>query len=257
MSRTHSAAGDDALAGVAAKHGLSISSVEALLVALQRGRGTMAQFTVAELGGRGQWMRGGMTMVSDLFDNALKARVDAVCTELSDLLASGALGTVTSHSMQSSGDWWPAELGVPSSSGSQNSTRYAYFPGTRRLAIHAGAGVEVYDTGDHTISGVSQQQSSGSGRLEFRSQHGTFDVASLSRVGAASESESESDERVDREAPAPTPTPAAAPAPPPAASSSDAESVVAAIEALARLREQGLLTDDEFQSKKTELLSRL
>ncbi|MFH5211314.1 SHOCT domain-containing protein [Antrihabitans sp. NCIMB 15449] len=66
-----------------------------------------------------------------------------------------------------------------------------------------------------------------------------------------------SDERVDREAPAPTPTPAAAPAPPPAASSSDAESVVAAIEALARLRDQGLLTDDEFQSKKTELLSRL
>ncbi|MBJ8342613.1 SHOCT domain-containing protein [Antrihabitans sp. YC3-6] len=254
MSRTHSAAGDDALAAVAARHGLSLSSVESLLVALERGQGRMAQFSVPELGGRGQWMRGGMTMVSDLFDNALKARVDAVCTELSDLLASGALGTVTSHPMQSSGDWWPAELGVPSSSGSQNSTRYAYFPGTRRLAIHAGAGVEVYDTGDHTISGVSQQQSSGSGRLEFRSQHGTFDVASLSRVGAASEFASESDERVDREAPAPTP--AAAPAPPRAASS-DAESVVAAIEALARLREQGLLTDDEFQSKKTELLSRL
>jgi hypothetical protein len=31
--------------------------------------------------------------------------------------------------------WWPDELGQPSSSGSQNSMRYAFFPKARRLLI--------------------------------------------------------------------------------------------------------------------------
>jgi hypothetical protein len=38
------------------------------------------------LGGMGQWSRGGMTMVGDMFNDALKARVDALCTELSALI---------------------------------------------------------------------------------------------------------------------------------------------------------------------------
>jgi hypothetical protein len=32
-------------------------------------------------------------------------------------------------------NWWPADLGIPSSLGAQNEVRYAYFPVTRRLAI--------------------------------------------------------------------------------------------------------------------------
>ena len=50
------------------------------------GHGTMAQFNHPELGGMGQWTQSGMTMVGTLFDHGLKARVDALCTELAALL---------------------------------------------------------------------------------------------------------------------------------------------------------------------------
>ena len=58
-----------------------------MLLAVHAGGGTMAQFSIPELGGSGQWMRGGMTMVGNMFDNALKARVDALCSELAQLIA--------------------------------------------------------------------------------------------------------------------------------------------------------------------------
>ena len=37
------------------------------------------------------------------------------------------------------GGGWPADLGQPATTGSQNNLRYAYFPATRRLAIAHGA----------------------------------------------------------------------------------------------------------------------
>lgn len=43
-----------------------------------------------------------------------------------------------------SGLGWPPELGTPSSTGSQNSVRYAVFPVFRRLAIEREAGVELF-----------------------------------------------------------------------------------------------------------------
>ena len=42
----------------------------------------MAQFSHLEFGGSGQWMRGGMIMVSDMFNNYLKGRIDGLCNEL-------------------------------------------------------------------------------------------------------------------------------------------------------------------------------
>ena len=71
---------------VAQRHGVSGDAVLSLLDSLIAGGGSMAQFSHPELGGMGQWSRGGMTMVGDMFNNALKARVDALCAELSDLL---------------------------------------------------------------------------------------------------------------------------------------------------------------------------
>ena len=76
----------NAIADIAQRHGLSQEAVLGMLVALREGGGTMAQFNVPELGGNGQWMRGGMTMVGNMFDNALKARVDTLCGELAQLL---------------------------------------------------------------------------------------------------------------------------------------------------------------------------
>ena len=50
--------------------------------------GNMAQYSHPKFSGSGQWMRGGMTMVSDMFNNRMEGRVDSLCFELSHLIAS-------------------------------------------------------------------------------------------------------------------------------------------------------------------------
>jgi hypothetical protein len=179
--------GQAKIAEIAQRHGVSTDGVLTMLDALERGGGTMAQFSHPDFGGSGQWMRGGMTMVSDLFNNALKAKVDGVCNDLSYLLGGdlswfqepvrnssfGSFGSFGNY-----GSWWPAELGQPNSSGGQNDIRYAYFGHANRLAVDTGGTVTVYDTGDHVISGVSQQQGNG-WTLTFSSQYGTVPVGSL------------------------------------------------------------------------------
>ena len=80
-------------------------------------------------------------------------------------------------------DWWPEGLNSPGSSGSQNDMRYAFFPKQRRLAIEQNGKVTQYDTGDHRISGVSQQQQGSGGMPTFSSQDGEVDLASLKQVG--------------------------------------------------------------------------
>lgn len=242
-----------AIADIASRHGLSREAVLAMLFALQTGGGTMAQFSIPELGGSGQWMRGGMTMVGDMFDNALKARVDALCNELVQLLATTTVFPASSAQSQAgSGQagfgqagWWPADLGVPSASGAQNNVRYAFFPATRRLALHIDGVTRVYDTGEHHIGGVQQQQGGGYGSVSFTSQLGTFGVSNLRELGAQQVAET----------PAAAPNPSAQPAP--GGASGDPATVVAAIEALAGLHERGILSDEEFAAKKADLLGRL
>ncbi len=77
--------------------------------------------------------------------------------------------------------WWPEELGEnPNSAGGQNEARYAFFGDKQRLAVDTGDGiVQVYDTADHRISGVQQQQSGGGKELIFASQHGEVALAKL------------------------------------------------------------------------------
>ncbi|WP_099021525.1 SHOCT domain-containing protein [Mycolicibacterium palauense] len=282
---------ENAITDIARRHGLSRDAVLAMLLAMRTGGGTMAQFSIPELGGSGQWMRGGMTMVGDMFDNALKARVDALCNELSQLMESTTVfppSPVVTHGGFTSANWWPADLGVPSSTGGQNDVRYAVFPATRRLAIHIDGVTHVFDTGDHRVGGVQQQQGGGFGSMQFTSQQGTFAVSTLSELGAqqvaetpaaapeprhqaqaAARHQAESAARHEA-APAPQPTPpvqsappaqsasqSAQPPAPPAGPSGDPASIVAAIESLAGLHERGILSDEEFAAKKTELLGRL
>jgi hypothetical protein len=52
------------------------------------GNGSLAQFSHHEFGGSTQWMRGGMIMIGDMFNNTLKGRIDGLCSELSTLVAS-------------------------------------------------------------------------------------------------------------------------------------------------------------------------
>jgi len=262
MKATVTPAAENAVTDIAQRHGLSREAVLAMLCAVHTGGGTMAQFSIPELGGSGQWMRGGMTMVGgNMFDNALKARVDALCGELAQLLATTTVfpASTAGGAGLISGNWWPADLGVPSSSGGQNDARYAIFPGTNRLAIQINGSTRVFDTGEHQIRGVQQQQGGGSGSVSFTSQFGTFDVSSLQELGTetVAETPAAAPAPQHQSAPAPQPEPQPQAPEPPSGASGDPAAIVAAIEALAGLHQRGILSDEEFTAKKTELLGRL
>jgi hypothetical protein len=274
-------AGEQAVQDLAHRYRVSVDAVKTLLVAVSAGGGSMAQFYVPELGGGGQWMRGGMTMVGDMFNSGLQATVSGLCSELSALLGSQQVFTPPqsresraygSTGMTSSGNaWWPADLGHPSSSGGQNNARYAYFPQARRLAIDSGGGhVAVYDTLDHQIGGVQQQQG-GSYGLSFTSQFGTFTVDTLPLAGSTDASGSGQGAQGARntqpsppswqsppQSPSePTPAPAQGGHPQHSGSLHSQQDILAALERLGHLHQRGVLSDDEFKSKKAELLARL
>ncbi|MFP5078244.1 SHOCT domain-containing protein [Rhizobium sp. YIM 134829] len=178
--QSYDAATQKLITEFARNFGVSDEAVAAMLEAVRRGQGSMAQFNIPELGGGGQWMLGGMTMVGDMFNHGLKATVDQLCLALSQALQNGQ---IPAHAAAHGTSAWPAELGTPSSVGGQNDSAYAVFPSTRRLAIREGGRLTVYDTGDHTIFGVGQQQG-GNASLTFTSQYGSFSVAGLRRVDA-------------------------------------------------------------------------
>ena len=65
--------------------------------------------------------------------------------------------------------------------GSQNSLRYAFFPSSKRLVIDDNGKISTYDTGDHVIVGVGQQQSHAQS-IAFWTLKGTLDLGSLARI---------------------------------------------------------------------------
>jgi hypothetical protein len=76
--------------------------------------------------------------------------------------------------------WWPNDLGEPSSTGSQNSMRYAFFSKARRLLIEKDNKLTTYDSGDHQITGV--QQSGGGSDPAFTSQNGSVNLGALRKI---------------------------------------------------------------------------
>lgn len=280
---------------LAQRYHVSADAVQALARAVVAGNGSMAQFNHPELGGGGQWMAGGMTMVGDMFNNNLRGTVDNICSSLANAMGQGTRlfippktrsGSDVSFQFQGyqSGNWWPDDLGSPSSTGAQNNTRYAYFPNTRRLAIDTGREVLVFDTLDHQIGGFGQQQGSGAS-LTFTSQYGLVSVDNLPRVNASAsqygspqsqtpQSQNSQVQNPQVQSPQPQFTPPPQDTPPqyanPQNQSSDATGtyaqgkpldsqidVFATIERLKDLHDKGILSEAEFQAKKTELLSRL
>lgn len=178
---------------LAQRYNLSPAAVQTMLEAVHKGQGSMAQFNHPELGGFGQWMQNGMSMIGDMFNQNLKSTVENLGNDLSAALASGSkllettaepakstsVASDSKSSSSSSNQWWPSDLGSPSTSGAQNQTRYAWFPSTARLAIEQDGKVTLYDTQDHQITGVSQQQDGSGYKLSFTSQHGSIKVESL------------------------------------------------------------------------------
>ena len=161
---------------LAREHGVSAEAVRVLQDAVRRGGGRQAQFSHPELGGMGQWSSGGMTQVGDMFNTALKDKVNRLCSALAQQAADDPAPPPREPS--GSGEWWPDGLGRPSATGAQNGMRYACFPDTHRVAVEQAGRVTLYDSGDHRISGVSQQQS-GKQELTFSSQKGTIRASDL------------------------------------------------------------------------------
>ena len=239
------------------RYHLSTDAVIHMIVAVNNGGGTMAQFNCPELGGSGQWMQGGMTMVGDMFNHGLKMTVDNLCAEISNSLANTQVFPIVPPGSRGSNQWWPPELGVPFSSGAQNNIRYAVFP--RRLVVELNGEISVYDTLNHNISGVSQQQG-GDTSLTFSSQFGTVAVSSLPIISGPRKippvPQTNFAEPVQHDYSTPVPIE-------PALSNENIENnessdaIIQLIEKLAKLHEIGALSDEEFDSKKTELLNRI
>lgn len=164
------------LDALAAQHGFSPAAIRQLYEAIRAGNGTAAQFSHPEFGGMGQWLRGGMLMIGDMFNQNLKGRVDALCNDLSALYF--ATPTPASGWGNATPTWWPAHLGTPTAAGGQNNVDYAYFPQVNRLAVRQSNRVTIYDSTGHQIGGFSQQQGAGQS-LHFTSQRGMFPVSSL------------------------------------------------------------------------------
>jgi hypothetical protein len=260
-----------------------------MLQSVINGNGSMAQFSHPEFGGSGQWMRGGMIMLGDMFNNGLKNSVGGLCQELANLIANQP-GLIQSGSFQSqsqgnqqqnnfggnysngggqqqnssgpsghvslfvpppagsSGNWWPAGLQFPNSTGAQNNVRYAYFGSIHRLAIDANGHVTLYDTLDHQIGGFSQQQSIG-GSITFTSQYGLVDVSTLPIISIDNVPVEIKDNFYSE--------PAFQPSPVNTQFTNQEADIFGAIEKLASLKDKGILTDAEYSTKKSELLARL
>jgi hypothetical protein len=172
---------------MAEEHGVSLSAVEQLYDALRSTGGGMAQFSHRDLGGHGQWMRGGMTMVGDMFNHGLKAKVNALCVELSGLAASSedsAEDRPDTSFFASRKNWWPSDFGSPSSTGGQNQLSYAYFPQSHRVAVRDGETITIFDAIGYQVHGFSQQQQNDVQGLHLSSNRGLIPVLSLPRVNA-------------------------------------------------------------------------
>ena len=65
---------------MAKKHSVSPAAVQVVLAALRRGGGRMAQFSHADFGGMSQWSPG-MSMVGEMFNTQLKAKLEKHITE--------------------------------------------------------------------------------------------------------------------------------------------------------------------------------
>lgn len=247
------------------KYNISSDAVIYMIGAVNNGGGTMAQFNCPELGGGGQWMQGGMTMVGDMFNYGLKNTVDNLCSEISNALRSMKIFPDAPKGTRASNQWWPTELnlGSPFSSGAQNNIRYAVFP--NRLAVELNGEVTVYDTLDNNIGGVSQQQG-GNSSLTFSSQYGTILVSTLPIIyGKGSLPQAPQNnfaQPVQNNIVEPqqnnfqTPPTTASPVMN-IKQNESASGIIELIEKLSSLHAAGALTDNEFNSKKSELLSRL
>lgn len=256
--RTLTNDGQQKVQDISARYNLKPETVKTLLTAIIRGNGTMAQFNLPELGGPGQWMKGGMTMVGDMFNSSLRSTVDMLCTELAGLVTTSVLfmneeegqdafateRQASPYSQVSTS--WPTVFGNPTSTGSQNNFRYAYFAPVHRLVIEDNGKRTIYDTKHHQITGVSQQQGTTTS-YRFTSQEGLVDLNSLEKVSDPDRQQPTQEDKYGITENADLRI----------RDKSPEDIILATIEKLNVLFERGKISEEEFRAKKQELLSRL
>lgn len=294
--RQLSPAGQNLVQDIAQRHGFSTDAVLSMLESVINGNGSMAQFNHPEFAGSGQWMRGGMTMVSDMFNNYLKGRVDALCSELSNVVANqpDLIRTGSFQSQSQGSGWGPAQVQANYGGGSQQQqngngnfgaaslfvppapgTSGDWWPSDLRWPNSTGAqnGVRyahfaqarrlVIDVGG-TVTVYDTLDHNIGGFSQQQSVGGTLSFTSqYGLIDVASLPVIS----VNGQAPQPRqPQTSTFAAPAPQASSSGwapspapsgGQDVFATIEKLADLRAKGVLSDEEFAAKKAELLSRV
>jgi hypothetical protein len=160
----------DVIPSIAERYHISLDAARQVERALRGTGGRQAQFDHPDLGGMGQWSPG-MVQCGPQADYQLRHRVAGLCAEIAALVqgsgtaAAAALGRTDDRppaagrvDLAAGESWWPADYGAPSAAGGQQGVRYAWFPGRRCLLVESGARIDCYDTGEHVITGVSQQQ---------------------------------------------------------------------------------------------------
>lgn len=167
---------------IAEKYGVSSDLVEDLLSKLRHTGGKQVQFSDESLGGMGQWSTG-MVMIGRMGDDALKAKVSALCAELAKMVQSETPDKSDKETQKPLTDSHK-DTPSPSSAGSQNGIRYAYFAADNRLVIERDGVEKTYDATGYSISGVAQDQATGAaGTLRFTTTTGdTVDLERLKQV---------------------------------------------------------------------------
>jgi hypothetical protein len=295
MMRQLSPSGLQAIDEISQRHGFGADAVLSMLESVINGNGSMAQFSHPEFSGSGQWMRGGMIMVSDMFNNYLKGRIDGLCNELSNLIADqpdlirsgsfqsqsqgsqGGQGAFSPGQHQSSfagvqqqqgpsGPMGPVSLFVPPAPG----TSEDWWPGDLRWPNSVGAqnGVRyayfaqarrlaIDVNGLVTVYDTLDHQIGGFSQQQ--SVGGSLSFSSqygLIDVASLPVVSSTGQPQNSPATPAGTAQATSAALGSAPPAGSD-QDVFAAIERLAELRAKGILTDQEFSAKKAELLSRV
>ena len=165
---------EEVIRDLAAEHGVTVSTVATLLHGLQATGGNQVQFNISELGGMGQWQPG-MTMVGDMFNNALKTKVDKLCSALSEI------------SRELPREATSEKAALPGRShatfkGSQNDTHYTYYADEDRLVLYENGKNTSYDTTGYALTGVQQSQDNSGKRLSFTHAGGSAQVKDFKEI---------------------------------------------------------------------------
>ncbi|MEQ1636655.1 MAG: SHOCT domain-containing protein [Methylococcales bacterium] len=283
--------GQQIINNIAQRYNFSPDAVFSMLQSVINGNGSMAQFSHPEFGGSGQWMRGGMIMLGDMFNNNLKNSVGWLCQELSNLIAnqpgliqsgsfqsqnqgtqqqsnySGNASNIGGQQQNSSGPNGAVSLFVPPPAGSSGNwwpvgLQFPNSTGAQnkvRYAYFATIRRLAIEVNGHVTLydtldhqiGGFSQQQSVGGSITFTSQYGLVDVASLPIISI-------DNEPVQAQMPLqPEPAPVFQPNPDNTQYTNQEADIFGAIEKLSGLKDKGILTDAEFSAKKAELLARL